>query len=624
MQIILESNFANGGDVEIAITDKSGEEIERFASFNKIFNTFLTKSVKSRTSSLKVLTWFESNFKNWIKNDAVGYDSHNNFYAKEADFKKLMYPDFQAILDDLEDEFPDIAREDFLAMFPEYIRKNPAAAQIFAGGRVTRMPRLLNKITDELIDYLNAVANNQEERNYDVLPEIYFVRDLTKVPPTVAIENARSYHVYLERMSDKISKIEALEKFKVLKRGTDFQVVDTGVTLPPKVRLVKALSPLFVKTEGSVQGHCVGTYADKVTSGSIVIWSLQDAEGLPVATFELSRDLKTIFQLKGPKNGPIRPEFHDVLRNIIVATKLKFQQGGGYGSSDYKLMGLSSSDLNPNYTVKPLETKGVEESLLYVPRSIKESYRSKFLKFLLEEDEPQKRTISKDKFRTKLDDLKFSGSDDKNLPASKSGTSKDGSEKSFKLNTASASDTGKATKNVRMDMQSLFLFMGMDLSGLEDEIDMRYDLMVPTPTDLPKVINSALKAAGKEDPKWHMVRNLPGYMSQGIRAIGRQVFSPFTTTRIEDIQVVANIGGGPNTKKEIDAVASFLVKFGTKINDASMEFQERIPGYRAEMKVYTFANYTFLIVKDHAGEYIYSWPSTDNKKPIADKSLLGK
>lgn len=622
MQLILESNFANGGDVEIAITDKSGEEIERFASFNKIFKTFFDKSVKPRTSAPKVLTWFESNFKNWIKNDAVGYDSHGNFYTKEADFQKLLYPDFQAILDDLEDEFSDIPREDFLAMFPEFIRKNPSGAQIFAGGRVTRLPRVLRAITDELVDYLNAVVNNQEQRNHDVLPEIYFVRDLTKVPPTVAINNARGYHVYLERMSEKLSKLDALEKFKVLKQGSDFEIVKVDANLPPKVRLVKALSPLFVKVEGQVQGHCVGTYADKVTSGSIVIWSLQDEEGLPVATFEVSRDLKTILQLKGPKNGPIRPEFHDVLRSIIIEKGLKFQQGGVYGSGDFKLMGLTSKDLNNDYTVKPLED--VKESRSFMPKSVKESYRSAFLKFLLEEDEPPKRTTSKDKFRTKLDDLKFSDSDDKNLPASKNDSFDKGAKKSIKLNTASASDTGKATKNVRMDMQSLFLFMGMDLSGLEDEIDMRYDLMVPTPTDLPKVINTALKAAGKEDPKWHMVRNLPGYMSQGIRAIGRQVFSPFTTTRIEDIQVIANIGGGPNTKKEIDAVASFLVKFGTKINDASMEFQERIPGYRAEMKVYTFANYTFLIVKDHAGEYIYSWPSTDNKKPMADKSLLNK
>lgn len=618
MQLILESNFANGGDVEIAITDKSGEEIERFASFNKIFKIFLGKSVKPRTRSPKVLTWFESNFKNWIKNDAVGYDSHGNFYTSEADFNKLMYPDFQAILDDLEDEFSDIPREDFLAMFPEYIRKNPAAAQIFAGGRVTRMPRLLNKVTDELVDYLDAVASNQEERNHDILPEIYFVRDLTKFQPTVAINNARGYHVYLERMSEKLSKLDSLEKLKALKRGIDFEIVKVDADLPPKVRLVKALSPLFVKVEGQVQGHCVGTYAESVTRGSIVIWSLQDGEGLPVATFELSRDLKTILQLKGPKNGPIRPEFRNVLRRIIIEKRLKFQQSG-YGNTDYKLMGLTTKDLNNDYTVKPLED--VKESRSPMPKSVKGSYSSAFLKFLLEEDEPPKRTAPKDKFRTKIDDLKFSGSDGKNLPTSKSGSADNGAKKSIKLNTASAHDTGKALKNVRMDMHSLFLFMGMDLTGLEDEIDMRYDLMIPTPTDLPKVISTALKAAGKEDPKWHMVRNLPGYMSQGIRAIGRQVFSPFTTTRIEDIQVVANIGGGPNTKKEINAVASFLVKFGTKINDASMEFQERIPGYRAEMKVYTFANYTFLIVKDHAGEYIYSWPSTDNKKPIADKSL---
>ena len=37
--------------------------------------------------------------------------------------------------------------------------------------------------------------------------------------------------------------------------------------------------------------------------------------------------------------------------------------------------------------------------------------------------------------------------------------------------------------------------------------------------------------------------------------------------------------------------------------------------------MYTFANYTFLLVKDHAGNYIYVWPSTDNKHSLEDKSL---
>jgi hypothetical protein len=476
------------------------------------------------------------------------------------------------------------------------------------------MPRILQKVTDELIDYLNAVAINQEDRNVEILPDLYFLKDFTKVSPVVAIGNARAYHAYLSRKSAKLSKDIAKQKFKLLKRDEDFEIVHMEQPLPPGFRLVKALSAEFVKTEGEVMAHCVGTYAKDVTNGSLVIWSLQGPEGLPGATFELTKNLKTIAQLKGKHNGAIEPEFHSVLRTIIVSKNLKFQ-GGGYGSGDYKLMGLTSKDLNSDYSVKPLETAAV-----------KESYRTKFLKFMAEADDGPgpKRTIPKDTFRAKLDDIKFSSTDGKNAPAAKSKPFGGDAKRSIKFNTASAADTGNATKNIRMDMESLLLFMGMDLSGLEDIIDASYDVMIPTAADLPRVINTALKAAGKEDPKWHMVRNLPGYMSQGIRAIGRQVFSPFTTTRIEDIQVVAHIGGGPNSKKEIDSVASFLVKFGTKVTDATMEFQERIPGYKADMKVYTFANYTFLIVKDHAGEYIYSWPSTDNKKPIIDRSLRGQ
>ena len=614
---LFEAHFANGGNVDIVLTDKTGDEIERFASFNEIYKAFLKKNVEPRTNDVKVRAWFNSNFQNWIKNEAAGYDSQNGFYTREEQFKNLLYPEFNAVINDLVDEFPDIPQNEFLAMFPDYIQKDPHSAFIFAGGRKVRMPRVLQKVTDELVDYLNALTDNYRERNHDILPSIYFVRDLAKLPPTVAIENARAYHVYLERMSEKVSKEQAKQKFKQLQLGKDFELVKTETPLPRGIRLVKALSAEFVKTEGHVMGHCVGTYANNVIHGTKVIWSLQDEEGLPVATLELTPNLKSLLQIKGKKNGQINPDYYDILRTIIFDKKLKFQNSG-YGSGDFKLMGLTNQDLNPDGTVKPLKGEDV-----------KESYRAKFLNFMMEEDESPKREPKrepkqappKEKPRTKLDDIKFTNDDGKNLPASKSGANKEVPQKSIKLNTASASDTRKAVKDVKMDMRSMLLNLGMDLSGLEDKIDKKYDLMIPTTTSLPKVINTALKVAGKEEPKWHMVRNLPGYMSQGIRAIGRQVFSHFTSTPVEEIQTIAHINGGPNTKKEVNDVAGFLVKFGTRVNEASVEFQGRIPGYRAEIIVYTFANYTFKLVKDHAGEYIYAWPSTDNKKPIADKSL---
>lgn len=596
MHYLFEANFANGGNVEVVLVDKDGEEIERLLGFNEIYQMFIKKNIESRTNEPKVLTWFNSNFKNWLKNEAPGYNSQNNYYSSDKKFRDALYPDLDAVLDDLEDEDThNLTKDELLAMFPEYIRKSPDTAQIFAGGRKFRLPRILEKMSGELIDYLNAVVINQTDRNQQIMPDVYFARDLTKVSPADAIDTARAYHVYLERVRDKVSKEQMKQMYKQL-GDDDFTVLEK---FPGGSRLVQAKSGKYVECEGKAMGHCVGTYGNSVRNKSVIIRSLQDKDGLPVATFELSANGETIRQLKGPKNGPINPDYHKILQKYIKDEGLKFNTGGGYGSGDYKFIGLESPDLSKLKLDEATSRKKSDD-----------------------EDAP-KRTRFADKSAFK--DLNFGKRDDKlpSAPKKDDTKSSDGwQEKTVKLNKASADDTRKAMKDVKLDLQSLLLMMNMDLSGLEDEIEMTYDLMIPTSSKLPKVISAALRAAGKEDPKWHMVRNLPGYMSQGIRAIGRQVFSPFTSTKIEDIQVIANLGGsGPNTKAEINAVAGFLMKNGTKINDASMEFQERIPGYSAEMKVFTFANYTFLLVKDQAGEYIYSWPSTDNKKAVADKTL---
>lgn len=114
------------------------------------------------------------------------------------------------------------------------------------------------------------------------------------------------------------------------------------------------------------------------------------------------------------------------------------------------------------------------------------------------------------------------------------------------------------------------------------------------------------------DPEWHQVKHLPGYMQAGIRSIGRKVFAPFTSTPIEDIQVIASLGGqGPNFDKEVDAVASYLVKNGQRHTDAEIAFHDKIPDYNADVRVFMADGITFFVVKDFAGRYIYSWPTKD-------------
>ena len=144
-----------------------------------------------------------------------------------------------------------------------------------------------------------------------------------------------------------------------------------------------------------------------------------------------------------------------------------------------------------------------------------------------------------------------------------------------------------------------------------DDDDDDTEVSTEVRSDMPANVSTAMQVSTGITPEWHMVKNLPGYLASGIRAIGRQVFGPFTSTPIEEIQVLANLGEGPNTQQEIDAVLGYLKTEGEHNSDADIEFQRKIPNYGAKVKIYTALGYTFMVVKDFAGNYIYSWPTKD-------------
>lgn len=158
----------------------------------------------------------------------------------------------------------------------------------------------------------------------------------------------------------------------------------------------------------------------------------------------------------------------------------------------------------------------------------------------------------------------------------------------------------------------------IDTSG-EDDIESPYqdpEPDVPTPETLPAVISKGMRADyGDIDLNWHMVKNLPGYFQKAIRAMGRQVFSPFTSTPIEDIQVLANVNdSGPNEQSEINKLASYLRSKGHRDSDAELLFSEVVPGYSADAVIYHADGFTFMLVKDFAGSYVYAWPEEERAR----------
>lgn len=131
--------------------------------------------------------------------------------------------------------------------------------------------------------------------------------------------------------------------------------------------------------------------------------------------------------------------------------------------------------------------------------------------------------------------------------------------------------------------------------------------------NLPAVAGANLRAAGQQDPDFHKVANLPGNMSRAIRTLGRQLFRSFTRTDTDDIWMVGNLGGqGPNSRQEVNAVASWIRDNGEDMGTGDIDFDTSIPGYQADIQQYSAGGIRWLLVRDEFGDYIYSWPEQDS------------
>lgn len=193
------------------------------------------------------------------------------------------------------------------------------------------------------------------------------------------------------------------------------------------------------------------------------------------------------------------------------------------------------------------------------------------------------------------------------------GSTAEPEKKEFKK--ASQSDTLRATAGITPTDRMRDLMSRMrDLEGDEDE---GYPEPEPPGTEvaqvttqnLPAVAEKALARADIVTPTFHQVANLPGNMSRAIRQMGKQLFRIFTTTPTDQIYMIGNVMGmGPNSGREVNAVAGYLKDKGTDIGLGDIDFNDIIPGYTADIYQYTANGIRWLLVRDEFGQYIYTWP----------------
>lgn len=185
---------------------------------------------------------------------------------------------------------------------------------------------------------------------------------------------------------------------------------------------------------------------------------------------------------------------------------------------------------------------------------------------------------------------------------------------------ASQSDTLRATAGITPNERMRDLLSRMrDIEV--DPTDAGYpdpepvtDLTVHVDTEnLPVVAKKALAAAGTVTPTFHKVANLPGNMSRGIRTMGKQLFRMFTRTPTENIYMIGDVMGmGPNSRREMNAVAGYLRNNGENLGVGDLDFNEIIPGYRADVNQFKANGIRWLVVRDEFGEYIYAWPESES------------
>lgn len=156
----------------------------------------------------------------------------------------------------------------------------------------------------------------------------------------------------------------------------------------------------------------------------------------------------------------------------------------------------------------------------------------------------------------------------------------------------------------------------------------------PAPENLPAVLRTTIFDPNRRtdvpprDPQWLQIYQLPRYLQEGIRTLGRSIFDTFpcfaTQRRVAaeqgqdalgSVHALVNLqGGGPSLPSDLDRVATWIRAHGTPVDAAQLEIPEVLPGYRPRVVLAATEDRSYLMVDERRTEgapgdnqYIYSW-----------------
>ena len=146
----------------------------------------------------------------------------------------------------------------------------------------------LNKL-NHIIDWLNNLPPNQYQS----------LRGIQNLD--IAYEHANRYFAAKNKKATNLEDEEGRE---------------IVYTFPDGMFFAKLNSSQCLDREGKLMQHCVGSYAERVKEGNVVIYSLRDKKNQPHATLEVRG--KSIYQIKGKQNEAPVEKYIPYIREFIL------------------------------------------------------------------------------------------------------------------------------------------------------------------------------------------------------------------------------------------------------------------------------------------------------------------
>lgn len=190
---------------------------------------------------------------------------------------------------------------------------------------------------------------------------------------------------------------------------------------------------------------------------------------------------------------------------------------------------------------------------------------------------------------------------------------------------ADADDADQEIDDEEIDRRlSISTDLYQHLEGVQDEVtDERAEII----SGMPVPAAEAPRLAGIDDfTSWTTIGHLPGYVSSGVRALGRPIFRNFPCfvdfedgarrlgqDALSQVHAIGFSNGDDATA--IRTVVEWIRDHGDVVNSAEVSFGRHIPGYKPTLTLALSDENTFLLVRESVetgaprdAHYVYAWP----------------